>query len=437
MQCVAMIFACVGLLTAPRVDDQPTLPDGGRARANCFIRLAVPGATGEDAVVVDIVDPYGRRVWTGATRDNTVQVFTRDWRDGQYTVRFSNGRQQSINIDSALFGAVQARCGLMLRMIEPKRDADGLPPREFAGASNLLQRLMTEMVWRLPDDHLGGNLYHCEQQLGIRTATVNVRILGSGSSDYVGYDGPYRRFHRERTMMFMPPDVAVDFAAHAERKLERWGYDVEDIAHVLITHEHADHFDAPAIAAFAGKRIDAGLPKLTVHSGPTVSRLLREYLESQGVTDTVGIAELRPGVEADVGELRVRPVPATHEAGPVPLCYIMRWHGAAVYYGTDTGFPSGEALSMLQSERFDVFGHELTVASADDGVTHTDLGDFVRLIDKLRSAGAVDAWTRIVTLHNSPQGVQLLPDYNHWQRMAGFEVSHDGMVLPIAYVKQE
>jgi len=285
----------------------------------------------------------------------------------------------------------------------------------------------------LPRDHITGNLAHCEQQLGFKTDTGTVRILGSGSSKYKGYDGPYRPFVRERSMMFMPPDAVVDFAARAERKLERWGYSVRDINHLFITHEHADHFDEKAVADFAEKRHQANLPPLTVHSGKTVCGRLSKHLSERKLTNQVILDLMTPDSETRAGELRVKALLATHQADPDPLCFIMHWRQATVYYGADTGYPCAATLEALAAQRFDVFAHDLTVASADDGVTHMDVGDMLLLVGKLRAAGAIDTWTRVVTLHQSPIGPQVVPDYNQFQRMAGFECSYDGMPLPIAF----
>lgn len=409
------------------------VPPGGRTRANTLTPMAVPRPHADKPVIVDVLDDHDRILWTGATRTDTIRFFTRDWADGTYTVRFRPGGEQSIRVDTEYFERVRSRCGLLLRAIEARRDEDGMPPEDLAGASNLLQRIMTIFVWMQPEQAVDGHLAFCEQRLGFRTATATARILGSGASEFTGYDEPYRPGLRERTMMFVPPHAVVDFAANAERKLTRWGYKTDDIDHVFITHEHADHFDVKALVAFAIKRGDKGL---TVHSGQTVCKAIRDYLAIAdfATPPQITLDELSPGDERTAGDLRVKAVAATHTAGLHPMCYIFRYHGATLYYGTDTGYPMAETLAALSQERFDVFAHELTVASGDDGVTHCDLGDCLLLIGKLRKAGAIDTWTRVVTLHQSkPQGAYLLPDYNQWERLVGYESSYDGMPLPIAY----
>jgi L-ascorbate metabolism protein UlaG (beta-lactamase superfamily) len=418
---------------APRTDERFVVAEGGRTRANAFTRLAVPEVRAEPPVIVDVMDPWGQTIWTGATRGDAVEFFTRDWADGEYTVRFTPGGERTLKVETAFFEQVRARAGLMLRRIESRRDADGLPPKAWAGASNLLQRVITQFVWLAPADDVTGNLYHCEQVLKMQTGAMTVRILGSGASEYLGYEGAYRPFRRERVMVFLPPNACIEFAEHAERKLERWGYSFRDVEHVFISHEHRDHLDEAAVAAFAQKRREAGLSPPTVHSGRTVCKMIRAELAKRGAPDLVKLDELEPGDESGGGEYRVKAVLATHTAGPDPLCYIIQWRGVTLYYGVDSGYPRAATLAELKKHRFDVFIHDCTVASGDDGVTHQDLGDMMLLVGTLRAAGAIDTWTRVVTMHQGPQGPQVIPDYNVLQAQVGFDCAYDGMPIGVAY----
>ena len=396
--------------------------------------MAVPKPNADKPILIDILDPWGRVVWTGASRRDRFRFFTRDWADGAYKVRFQPGGQRQFHVETEFFGRVRARVGLMLRAMEPKRDADGMAPAELQGASNLLQRIMTLFVWSEPKEAVEGHLTFCEQRLDFRTATAVVRILGSGAADAEGYDKPYTPFARERSMMFVPPNAVVDFAAHAERKLDRWGYKPQDIDHVFISHTHADHFDAAAIARFASKRRPGrASPLLTVHAGKAACDQLRAHLAAARLPGSVAINQLEPGSETQAGELRVKAVRATHQADSSPLCYIFHWRGTTVYYGTDSGYPTADTYAALAAEKFDVFAHDVTMVSTDDGVTHSDLGDLLLLVGKLRAAGAIDPWTRVVTLHQTKQGPQVLPDYNHFERLIGFECSYDGMPIPVAF----
>lgn len=432
---IAVVIACLSLFGSSSQGGEYVhmVPDGGRACANAMITLSVPDGASGQSVNVTIRDPWNQTVWSGCADSPTVSVPTRDWADGRYSVTFGDGRKQTLHIDSELFGQVRARCGVILRYLEAERDPDGLVPKELAGVSNLLQRIMTLFVWAMPEDHLEGQIHHCEQQLGFRTATATARILGSGASEFLGYDEPYFPGRRERTGMFVPPNAVVDFGQNTERKLKRWGYDIKDVEHILISHSHADHFHAEAIKAFAARRIAAGPKPVTMHAGKAPCRDLEAVLTTDADRASIIIHEVNPGDRFKAGEIEVEVVRATHTLDSSPHGYIMSVHGATIYYGTDSGYPQAATLEALSKHRFDIFAHDFTIVSADDGVTHSDLGDMLLLIGKLRRTGALDPWTRFIALHQGFEGPQTAPDREFWQSTMAFETTCDGMPLPIAW----
>jgi L-ascorbate metabolism protein UlaG (beta-lactamase superfamily) len=427
---LCLIVAVSDVRAAERIH---IITDGGRACANAMITLNVPAHPARQSVDVSIRDPWNQTIWSGCARGETFNVHTRDWADGMYTVTFAEDHTQTLYVNSELFGKVRARCGVMLRYLETKRDPDGLVPKELAGVSNLLQRIMTLFVWSLPEDHLEGQLYHCEQQLGFRTRSATARILGSGASEFLGYDDPCFPGRRERSSMFVPPNAVVDFGEHNERKLKRWGYGIEDVEHILISHNHADHFHAQAIKVFAAKRIAVGLKPVTMYAGKASCDDLRAILTADADRASVVVHEVKPGDRFKAGEIEVEVVRATHTLDSSPHGYIMTFKSATIYYGTDSGYPQAATLAALSKHRFDIFAHDFTVISGDDGVTHSDLGDMLLLIGKLRRAGALDPWTRFIALHQGFEGPQTAPDREFWQSTMAFETTYDGMPLPIAW----
>lgn len=433
-------FAClllVGLLGAAPAA-QPTreilVPDGGKTRPGAWTRMAVPQQVGDQPVIVDVLDPAGHILWTGATREETVSFSCGEWSDGDYTVRFTPGGTRKLRVAGEFFGRVWAKTGLMMREIEKRRDSDGMPPKDLVGASNLLQRIVTEYIWQQPDDHVEGHLTFCQQRLGLTVDTATVRILGSGAADWNGYEGDYQPGLRERSSMFMPPNAVVDFGTDAMRRLRRWGYSAKDVEHLFISHEHADHFDPESITGLAVERHNAGLAPLTVHGSKVVCERLNTALSKDGRASLVALDEMHAGGRTQAGELLVKAVRANHPTSSDPLCFILKWRGTTLYYGTDSGYPRAEAFAALAAERFDVFACDTTAASSDDGREHGDIGDLMRLAGRLRAAGAIDPWTTVVAIHQGrAEGPRIVPDLHVLQQRAGFTCSYDGMPIPIAF----
>ncbi len=431
---VFVTFMCsLGAGPATRTSETIPIRDGGRTRAGAWTRMAVPKPNADQPVITDVIDPWSQTIWTGATRGDAVEFFTRDWADGTYTVRFTPGGEQKLKIDTEFVGKVRARAGLLLREIDKRRDPNGLPPKDLAGASNLLQRAITEYMWQQPDSRILDHLTFCEQRLGIKTATATVRILGSGAADWDGYEGRYHPGLRERSSLFMPPNAMVDFGTDAMRRLRRWSYSAGQVEHLFISHEHADHFDPASVTELAVERQNAGLKPLVVHGNKLVCERLKDHLSKSNQSDLVLTDEMRAGTQARAGELQVKAVRASHPTSPDPLCFILKYRDATVYYGTDTSYPNAETFKALAAERFDVFAHDVTAASSDDGREHGDLGDLLLLIGRLRAAGAIDTWTRVVAIHLSREGPQILPDIPTFEHQAAFTCAHDGMPIPIAF----
>jgi len=105
---------------------------------------------------------------------------------------------------------------------------------------------------------------------------------------------------------------------------------------VLVSHSHYDHFDLPTLRALAARGPD------TVVVGPrdpTVQRLLRRV----GFRRIVLIG---PTEEVELGNIRVRAVPAQHNSGrgldndrpPHAVGYVIEGGGLKLYFAGDTGY---------------------------------------------------------------------------------------------------
>ena len=431
-----LVLATIGTSVVPAsaLDDQPVLGPGGTIRANSVVRMAVPEPNPTDPVLIDITDPWGQTIWTGASRENTFEFVTRDWADGAYTIQFTPGGDQQFNVDTAYYDEIRARIGLLLRAIDAQRDPDDAAPPSLVSTADALQHADAIDVYFWDQGTMRSFLTSAEGAVGMNTAAGIVRIIGSGAADHANYAGSYKPGYRERSMMFMPPNAIFDCGTDSVRKLTRWGYAAADIEHIFITHSHADHYDAGEIAELAHQRILSGLAPLTVHAGNASCNDLESYLAYAGMTGEVIVDRIDVGSVVQAGALSVKAVRGNHWLSSDPLCFIIHWMGKTVYYGTDSAHPGAATYAALAAETFDIFAHELTIIySTDTGAVHMDLGDFDRLVRRLREDGAIKPWTRVVSIHQGPQAAQIVPDYFHRCQRIGFESSYDGMPIPLAH----
>ncbi|NUR86666.1 MAG: MBL fold metallo-hydrolase [Nonomuraea sp.] len=96
--------------------------------------------------------------------------------------------------------------------------------------------------------------------------------------------------------------------------------DLPPLAAVVASHDHYDHFDVEAFAAYP----DRAVP-FVVHPGMAVKA------RKAGFTD---VTELGPWEEAEVGGLRVTATPARH--GVPESTFVIRDAAKTVFFGADT-----------------------------------------------------------------------------------------------------
>lgn len=120
------------------------------------------------------------------------------------------------------------------------------------------------------------------------------------------------------------------------KRLSARGTDPQDLAAILITHEHADHVRGAGVMARAH-----GTPVLmTAGTRRACQRLFR---------GTEEIREVRPGLAFAVGDLRIEPFATLHDAAdPAAFTVVDRTTGARLGVATDFGRPTAHVKHVLR-----------------------------------------------------------------------------------------
>ena len=116
---------------------------------------------------------------------------------------------------------------------------------------------------------------------------------------------------------------------------------LQDVDAILITHEHYDHLD---------QRLIAEIQKATgcsVIADPASARSLRPALP------TDKLQEIRPGVEAKIGEVSVRAEKCNHHAA-APVTFIITSEDGVKVFHTADSLPFAELAAIGEREKFDV-----------------------------------------------------------------------------------
>jgi ribonuclease BN (tRNA processing enzyme) len=215
-------------------------------------------------------------------------------------------------------------------------------------------------------------------------------------------------------------NLLIDCGASSLPALKRLGIACNDVALILITHFHGDHF-----AGLPFLLLDAQFSRRTlplVIAGPAgiaarltqVMEALFEHSSSTPRKFDLSVVELAPGQLARLGEVSVTPYPVVHgnSGGPF-LGYRIEAEGKVVAYTADTEWT--DSLIQLGREA------DLLVAEAytrDKAVkNHLSLAALEAHLDEIRPK-------RLVLTHMSDDMLRRLPTLPH-------ETAHDGMTIDL------
>ena len=277
---------------------------------------------------------------------------------------------------------------------------------------------------------------------------MTVRLLGTG--DAAGWPNPFCDCHsctqeraagrfRANTAILVDGVILIDCGPTVPAVAAACGLSLGSVEHVLITHGHPDHCDPRNL--LARNWSSAGHP-LQVWGPLRAMEQCRPWL---GPDDPISLRIIGPGtvggwrLATTAGEYRVEAIAAAHgssagvgdELAAEALIYSLTTPtGARILYATDTGPLTDDALESLRGP-YDLVLVEQTFGTfADHRTGHHDIGSLARELDRWRTAGHIDADTRVVAIHlghhNPP-----LPELRDIMSLMHVEVLDDGAQLDV------
>jgi phosphoribosyl 1,2-cyclic phosphate phosphodiesterase len=210
----------------------------------------------------------------------------------------------------------------------------------------------------------------------------------------------------------LPPDIYGSALNH--------GFDLSQIKHFAITHNHGDHLYAAEIGN-ATKPFAHILDGEPVHfyGSSTVVGTINAAL-GKGFDGPLKVTEVFAFQGFAAGGCTVTPLPARHSAG-VCFVYLVESGGKSLLYANDTGLLPEETLDYLGGRRVDLVSMDCTLQEGNDYVYHMGIDGNVRTMKKLIKIGAADKKTIFISTHFSHNGGRLRP--------FGIVAAYDGMVV--------
>lgn len=229
----------------------------------------------------------------------------------------------------------------------------------------------------------------------------------------------------EDLLIDFPPDTLMHFHQNAIR-----GDRVETL---LITHSHDDHYYRQDIRRHGGfYAYNMIHERMRIVCPERVYNDLGEYFSrvDTEITKTLELVLAKPYEPMQVGSYRVTPLQAKHAPGQIALFYVIEDGEKTLLYAHDTGYFYDEVFEYIQKAgfRFDLASFDCTYGQLPcaNEKKHMGLDTVERVVERLRTIGAVDDNTRLFVNHFSHNGNPLHKEMEEKASTFGCEVAFDG-----------
>jgi phosphoribosyl 1,2-cyclic phosphodiesterase len=270
---------------------------------------------------------------------------------------------------------------------------------------------------------------------------MNITFLGTAAAEGIPFPFcdcltcNHAREHRGRNIrkrqsVLINRDALIDPGPDLYASCAQLGLSLTELRHVLVTHNHPDHFQ-PVNLQFRAKgfRQQTDLPLLTLIAPPSVLATWDRF-GSNDASAEISRVPFLPGDSLSVPPYRVEAIEATHieEA----MNYIIDDGRSKLLYACDTGLYRDRVWNALEAHRLDAVIMECTLGSRMSARTHMSVGHMKTMLDRMRLLGCIDDRTQLFATHFSHQQVE---PHEPLSRMlleeAGVQCAYDGMVLTL------
>lgn len=242
---------------------------------------------------------------------------------------------------------------------------------------------------------------------------------------------------RSRCQAIVDDEMILDFGPDTFMHVIRFGMDITELEHCLITHVHEDHFVPESFRyrqrGFAN--LKAGTKPLYVYGSSDVGSALQANADGTVTADgSVIYREILPFQEMPIGSFRVTALPAFHGTEN-PYFYMICKEHKTMLYAHDTDVFSEQVWEYFVEKKiyFDLVSLDCTEGTkrnlAYRGHMNFERNEEVR--DNMIRLGIADANTKFVSNHFSHNGQATYTAACQYGKEHGFVVAYDGMEMEV------
>jgi len=239
---------------------------------------------------------------------------------------------------------------------------------------------------------------------------------------------------RHRSAFRIDKKVMIDTGDDYVTQAARFGDDLADLQHVLLTHTHMDHFNRQFMWS---RTVGEVMPTTPM----TIYFVDQAYSVAEKLKDVKYITyeKLEFGKTYKISDMEVTPLRGVHstENEKYSANYLIKLaDGRLMYYGVDSGYYLDETFDYLKNYKLDIFITECTYPRErpiEESVpNHMDLSRCVENMDKLYENGTIDKNTKIYATHIDCRGknhAQLEEYFAKLDRDYTVNVAYDGLSI--------
>ncbi len=246
---------------------------------------------------------------------------------------------------------------------------------------------------------------------------------------------------RTRSQALLDGRLAIDLSVDTFHHCAFAGLDMTKVRHVLVTHNHHDHFFTTDLFS----RVRGMGEPVNFYISEGSGEAVRAIVEKHKADFASGKRDPEAWTRAEVHTLEyykpvkildytVTPLPALHRSAPDPMIFVIQSEGKSILWAHDTGKFFPEVVEWIKNSGivFDFVSLDCTLKRGEQITqSHMDLDWCIEMADLLRTNGNANENTKFVLSH-----IGHLIDRTHDELTAeaaeyGMIVAWDGMEIDI------
>lgn len=238
---------------------------------------------------------------------------------------------------------------------------------------------------------------------------------------------------RSRCQSLLDDTILLDFGPDTYYHMVTYKVPLESIHHILITHNHADHFQTDDLY-YRREGYAAVIEEepLYVYGTKPVYDRVNETASKERFVNVLKAVEITPFVPFKVKEYDIMPLKASHALISGPVLYLISKDNKTMLYAHDTGLFCKETWDELEKleKPLDLITLDCTAGILIGwDLTHLSFDVFLRVIDEMKEKNIVDDHTIVIANHFSHNGKATYDKMVEVAKEHNVIISYDGMVV--------